>query len=373
MNLLKFSRKWMIALPFLGLLACAIPGFGDTPFSASQSQPSVAISSPAANQELAAGQEIPVQSVSVDAQGVLRVELVVNGQVVWVDANAQPEPDTPFIVAQPWTPPTPGTHVLQVRAYNQNNVMGQSKPITVTVVAAAAAAAVQEPSPTPTGTTVPTLSSAPTATLTATPTPTATATASPTATTSRPTGTPTVTLTPTPTPKPQTFDPTGLQPEGRFKDIWLELGGGQSRLGYPTGPEITGQNYAKQFFERGLMFWWDHPDDPDPIWVLDSPAPDFSSGSRSNRYVDTWANSQGEYACPEARQGGPVRGFGKLWCEQPELQTRLGLPSEPEQGSGGKAPYASVQFFQGGTMIYNPANSEVYVLFAQGDWLRFDY
>jgi hypothetical protein len=172
---------------------------------------------------------------------------------------------------------------------------------------------------------------------------------------------------------PQTFEPTGLEPEGRFWDIWFEVGGGDSRLGYPTDPIITERNYAQQYFEKGLMFWWDNPDDLDTIWVIDTPAADWQSGASSNRYNDTWQAAEGDYGCEQARERGPVRGFGKLWCERPELQNRLGYPREPERGSGGAAPYAQVQFFQGGVIIYNPANAEVFVLFEQGDWQRFDY
>jgi hypothetical protein len=121
------------------------------------------------------------------------------------------------------------------------------------------------------------------------------------------------------------------------------------------------------------MYWWDNPDNPDTIWVLDTPAADWRSGKSSNRYDDTWQAADGDVSCEQAREGGPVRGFGKLWCERPELQSRLGHPREPERGSGGAPPYAQVQFFQGGVIIYNPANAEVFVLFEQGDWQRFDY
>jgi len=55
------------------------------------------------------------------------------------------------------------------------------------------------------------------------------------------------------------------------------------------------------------------------------------------------------------------------------LQTRLGNPRDYEGGSSGNPPFAHVQFFQGGVMIYNPLNAEVFVLFDQGDWQRFGY
>ncbi|MEW5957419.1 MAG: hypothetical protein AB1801_06830, partial [Chloroflexota bacterium] len=181
--------------------------------------------------------------------------------------------------------------------------------------------------------------------------------------------------TPTVTPTPGVFAATGLAPEGRFKDIWDELGAGQSRLGYPTGPEISDRDYARQYFERGLMLWWDNPQGDAYIWVIDSPAEDLKSGATWNRYPDAWAGEDG-YACEAARanaEKGPVRGFGYLWCRRPELQTRLGQPRQAEAGSGGAPPYSHVQFFQGGVMLANPLNSEMYVLFDQGDWQRFGW
>jgi hypothetical protein len=331
-------------------------------------KPVVALSNPSVYKKVQVGQEIKVQSASVDTAGIVRVELVIDSQVVWVDANANPEPETPFIVAQPWTPKTPGTHTIQARAYNPSNIAGESEPLTIEVVADTSLTAEPAPLAEPT----PTLGTTPVDTATST----ATAAVSPTRTPESARGeslpTPTATKTPTATPKPQTFAPTGLEPEGQFRNIWLELGGEEGRLGYPTSPEISDRDYAKQVFEKGLMIWWDRPDYPDYIWVIDSPTADFRSGATANLYPNTWPGGD-EYSCNEARNRGPVRGFGQVWCEHPELQTRLGYPSEPEAGSAGRPPYAHVQFFQGGTMIYNPLNNEVYVLFAQGDWQRFDH
>ena len=181
------------------------------------------------------------------------------------------------------------------------------------------------------------------------------------------------TSTPTATPTPGVYAPTGLEPEGRFAEIWEELGGGESRLGHPTQAEITDRDFAKQYFENGVMYWWDNPDEPDYIWVIDSPAEDLRSGPSSNRYLDEWDGDE-EVSCDAARENegkGPLRGFGWLWCQRPELQTRLGNPVEPEAGSGGAPPFGRVLTFHGGVMLVNPLNSEVYVLFAQGDWQRF--
>jgi hypothetical protein len=123
------------------------------------------------------------------------------------------------------------------------------------------------------------------------------------------------------------------------------------------------------------MYWWDNPQNPDFIWVIDAPQADAKSGTSWNRYNDTW-NGQDPFSCEAARQNGdkgPLRGFGQLWCSRPELQARLGNPWEQEAGSAGRPPFGRVQFFQGGVMLYNSINSEVFVLFDQGDWQRFDY
>jgi hypothetical protein len=368
------SLQWVVILTVFVMLglACSMPRVASDDPAGPASTPQVTISSPRAGQKLEPGQEIRVQSTSVDAAtGIARVELLIDNKVIWVDANPEPQANTPYLVAQSWTPDIPGSHVILVRAYNVDNVAGQSEPLVVEVIASGQTVDNETPSTgveaevnAPSSTPVPLVDTTPLPT--ATPLPSST----PTMATS-----PTITPTPTATPTPGVFEPTGIQPDGRFKDIWQEVDGGDSRLGYPTGPEINDRNFARQHFEKGLMFWWDNPDSPGYIWVIDSPADDLRSGSAWNRYADTWQGGD-EYACDQARSNGgkgPVRGFGKLWCERPELQTRLGNPLEGEGGSAGMPPYAHVQFFQGGVMLYNPLSAEVYVLFDQGDWQRFGY
>jgi hypothetical protein len=344
------------------LLACTLPGFG--PQSAvvvDETAFTVTVTQPITGQKFELGQAATVQSEAVAPNGIVRTELLINGQVIWVDANANPQPNAPFIVAQPWTPDTPGSYAITVRAYNENNVSAESAPILVEVMPLAAAA-VDEPAPTSTPVPPPTA------------TPVSILVDAPTATPYPPTPSPTPDLsTPTATPTPGLFLPTDLEPDGRFQDIWQELGAGKSRLGYPTAPKIIDRNYARQYFERGLMFWWDNPDSPDYIWALDTPAADLKSGVNWHRYADAWDGDQ-EFSCvaAEANGGvGPVRGFGYLWCSQPILQARLGNPRGFEAGSSENPPYSQVQFFQGGVMLTNPLDAEIYVLFAQGDWLRF--
>ena len=368
MNNLRSLYIFLITMTLITLLnACTD---SETPPPPKEQPPLVTIiSGPILNETFTVNQEVKIQSTSVHVKGISRVELQIDGQVIWRDANPQPEPNAPYIVVQPWTPDLPGSYLIQVRAYASDDIFGDSNTIRVEVA--------------PPATTSPLL---PTKTIVAAPEtvspspterPTATDTIEPS-----PTPLPSATLTPKPiasptsTPTPGIYNPTGLEPDGRFRDLWRAVGAGEDRLGYPTSPELSERNFAKQYFEQGMMIWWDNPDGPNYIWVIDTPLDDPASGQHWNRYEDTWDNEQDEYGCNSARANGdlgPLRGFGKLWCEQPELQRRLGQPREREAGSGGNAPFAHVQFYQGGTMVYNPLNSEVFVLFDQGDWMRFGY
>lgn len=157
--------------------------------------------------------------------------------------------------------------------------------------------------------------------------------------------------------------------------MWLNLGGGDSRLGYPTEAAIEGRNFARQYFEQGVMYWWDSPEEADYVWVLAASTPNLDRGERWSRHVDAWAGGE-PHSCEEALSNGemgPLHGFGQVWCDQPDVRQQLRAPRELERGSGGTPPFGRVQFYQGGVMLDNPINREVYVLFDQGDWLRFGY
>lgn len=333
-------------------------------------------------------QEIMIQSTSLHDRGITQVELLVNGEPTRLDSNPDPEPNTAYIVAQSWIPKAPGTYILQVRAYNTANISGESERITVSVVETIVIMTTL--TPTPLATTTPalavfTLTPLPSPT-TAEPTPAPLGTVTtdesekdvvvPVGTTSTAVDlraaeeTPTPTLTPSATPTLPPFSPTGLEPEGRFAEIWTELGRGDSRLGYPTDDIIIDRDYAWQTFERGFMFWWDSPTEPDLIWVADAPENDYQRGHNWTHQADVWPGEP-IYSCEAAENNGPLgpmRGFGFVWCESQDIRTRLGSPTQAELGSGGHIPFSQAQFFQGGIMIYNPHAQQVLILFHQGDW-----
>ncbi len=357
----------MTVLSFL-LISCSLLGNTNQPMAVST--PMMTLSNPVAGAKLAVGREVKIQSTSIAPEGIAKVELLINGELVRVDGNANPQSNLPFIVAQPWTPQASGSYIIQVKSYNLKNGANQAS-LTVEVVAITSDEKGITPTPQPpTVTPIPLADSMvlPQSSPTGSPVPTQSSTA---------TQTPIILKLPLPTATPTVghFKDTGLRPEGRFKDIWEVVDGGKGRLGYPTAAEIIDRNFAKQRFQQGEMYWWDNPAGTAYIWVVNSYTENTNNGLSWNRYPDSWA-SKDAYSCQEARvngDNGPVRGFGKLWCDHLELQAQLGLPIERESGSGGNPPYSQVQFYQGGVMFYDPIHQNVLVLFNQGDWQRFRY
>ena len=370
-------KKRSVAL-YVGLLAIMILLAACSAFSAPDeaavenagSAPTALVTSPLADEVVSPGKVVKVVSTSQGERGVERVELVVNGEVIRVDANPDPQPNTPYLVAQPWTPERPGSYRVLVRAYNTANVVGESEAILVQVEELLAQTVETAPPATATAS----LAAASVVPVAATPSaPVASATPSAVAPIASNSTLASPLSEPTPAPLID-FAPTGFEPQGSFAAIWNDLGAGNGRLGYPLAPEIDGRNFAYQYFSSGVMYWWDNPEGPNFIWVMASASPDdFWQGSVWSRYEDTW-DGDDLYSCDAARQNpksGPVRGFGKVWCTEAGVFDRLGAPSNPEYGSGGNAPFSKVQFFQGGVMLFNPFGSEVFALFNQGGWQRF--
>ncbi len=97
---------------------------------------------------------------------------------------------------------------------------------------------------------------------------------------------------------------------------------------FPT-PVIGAIYVAEQRFERGWMFWL-QPNQQ--IWLLTVNDSDEHLWSvYDDIYVDGDTESVTEIVAPEGKQQ-PIRGFGKLWREQPEVRAALGWALEDEQG-----------------------------------------
>lgn len=178
--------------------------------------------------------------------------------------------------------------------------------------------------------------------------------------TEEPTGTPTVTPTATP------ITPTVPPP---FVAVWEALDAEEGALGSPTGEAVTVRWMADQRFEHGYMYWRDNEGSPaDYVYVLTYYGGTNKTQGTWERYEDTWTEEMDDVSCPEAdTPNGPVRGFGKLWCDHESIRLDMGAATEPEAGA-----HAGFQDFEGGTLLWTSRLHFLYALFDDGTWLRFD-
>lgn len=168
--------QWLIVLGIVWVSACT-----------TYTQPVVVILAPPSGSQFYEGDLVAVQSTSADPQGVVRVELVVDGKIVREDRAPMPQGQMNLTLVQTWQA-TLGTHTLAVRAYNVAGLV--SDPISVSVnvvprtgVPSTPTLIVWQPSPTspptatplplpPTSTPIPPTATPPTPPVTLPPTPT---------------------------------------------------------------------------------------------------------------------------------------------------------------------------------------------------------
>lgn len=180
-----------------------------------------------------------------------------------------------------------------------------------------------------------------------------------------PTPTPTPTLFPTWTPAPNVpATPTpadivhvacSFGPPAPFAEVWLEH---INALGCPTDVASNG-NFAVQTFIDGYMFDDLRNPNAQKIYAL---FPDHTYAV----FADTWHEGEPERPCNEIKlaQGRihPKRGFGKVWCENPQVQAKLPGAVADESGV-----VLRVQDFEHGMMWANTSRG-VITLFVDGTW-----
>ena len=166
--------------------------------------------------------------------------------------------------------------------------------------------------------------------------------------TTAPTRTPlpaTPTVTPQPTPCVHSVLPA-LQP------AYLDI-----ELGCPTNPGLDPLATAYAPFEGGQMLW---RQDNAVIYVL------YNDG-RWAQYDDLWREGDAEFTCdgPD-NPPTPVRGFGRVWCDQPAVRQALGAATAAEIGdAGGRA-----QDFANGMLLAAPDGSIFVLVGETATWRR---
>ena len=181
-------------------------------------------------------------------------------------------------------------------------------------------------------------------TLAATAAPLATAPASPTA---APTVAPAATPTPAPSPTPCGF---AVLPALQAAYLDIELGCPLS-----AGQEPINTAYAP--FAGGQMLW---RSDNAQIYVL------YNDG-RWAQYDDLWREGEAEFTCGQpSNPPTPLRGFGRVWCDHPEVRQGLGDATAAEIGDAG----GQAQDFVNGLLLAGPDGSTFVLVGETATWRR---
>jgi hypothetical protein len=134
-----------------------------------------------------------------------------------------------------------------------------------------------------------------------------------------------------------------FEPGDEFREKWIMY---QDRLGCATNHAVSG-NFAEQAFENGMMFWSEVlkqifvavGGNQGDWYVFDQPDPQSRSYNPEGPGCDPSAE------VPENRLQ-PIRGFGTIWCDVPEIRD-VGWATEREHGVDG----ARFQPYENGAML----------------------
>lgn len=160
-------------------------------------------------------------------------------------------------------------------------------------------------------------------------------------------------LPPTPTMQP-TPTPCGLPVQPELAPAWRP-----DELGCPTTPGTTAVSTAYAPFAGGQMLW---RGDADLIYVL------YHDG-RWESYPNEWREGDATYSCGDVDPATtPVRGFGRVWCDNPAVRQQLGPVTAAEIGDSGSV----VQEFVNGTILIAPFGDPFVLVGEDGVWRRVE-
>lgn len=146
-------------------------------------------------------------------------------------------------------------------------------------------------------------------------------------------------------------------PPGGFGSLYQSDVTLANQLGCPLSSSAEQIPAAQQRFERGTMLWLNGE-----IVVL------YDLNSALESYPDTFTEGVDPETSSETAPAGlytPIRGFLKVWSNQPNVRNGLGWATAPEQGAT-----ATVLNFDNGRMIWLAGMNQIFALF-NGSWRSF--
>ena len=130
----RLRMLWLILLPVLTALACTIGAAPETPTPSipptSAIKPIVQIIAPQNNADAVVGQPLVVSATGQHPDGITRIELQANGQIVDSKVSQNPLGDAQLQTYLNYSPIAPGSVILQVIAYRNSQ---PSDPATITI------------------------------------------------------------------------------------------------------------------------------------------------------------------------------------------------------------------------------------------------
>lgn len=130
-------------------------------------------------------------------------------------------------------------------------------------------------------------------------------------------------------------------------------------LGCPINQGFSTVDTAYAPFEGGQMLW---RGDTDMIYVL------YNDG-RWASFPNEWHEGDPEFTCGEDEPLlTPIRGFGRVWCDHPDVRETLGAVTAGEIGDAGSA----VQDFVNGTILVAPFGGVFVLVGEDGRWYRLE-
>lgn len=195
--------------------------------------------------------------------------------------------------------------------------------------------------------------------------------ASPVPTTAKPTNTPRPTSTPRPTPTtkptstplpPPSPTPCTIAVGSRFAAAWNQYA---DKLGCPLN-QAHSHEAATQGFERGTLLWRVNPDQ---VYVM------YGDGRLEFYPMSAYPESVRQNPpggdpniYPPAGFQQPVRGFGLVWRDNPQVRDGIGWAIEGENRADMFYGFVA-QDFVGGTIIHE-CRMGIRVLLSSGVWIK---
>ncbi|WP_374685818.1 serine/threonine-protein kinase [Promineifilum sp.] len=150
--------------------------------------------------------------------------------------------------------------------------------------------------------------------------------------------------------------PTALPTPCQYQVLAALRGAWSDELGCPLNAGQNSINTGYAPFERGQMLW---REDNDAIYVL-------YNNNTFARFADVWREGDPDFSCGEPNSPPtPVRGFGRIWCDNQAVRDGLGALTAYEIGDSASS---SQDYANGSILIAPDGRAFIFLGHTSGTW-----